>query len=147
MTETGTTYGGLTADDFLRHLRADTDRILDVAAAGGDLDVAVPLCPGWTVRDAVEHTGSVFSHKVAAITGGRPRDPSAWSHGPEAGQDLLAWFREQRDQLARASWCSAARMQRPGPGTRRTSTSRSGTAGWRRRRRCTGSTSRAATTP
>ena len=32
MTETGTTYGGLTPDDFLRHLRADTDRILDVTA-------------------------------------------------------------------------------------------------------------------
>ena len=99
MTETGTTYGGVTPDDFLRHLRSDTDRILDVTAAGDDLDVAVPLCPGWTVRDAVEHTGSVFSHKVAAITGGRPRDPSAWSHGPDAGQDLMAWFREQRDQL------------------------------------------------
>ena len=51
------------------------------------------------MRDAVEHTGSVFSHKVASMTGGRPRDPSAWSHGPEAGQDLMTWFREQRDEL------------------------------------------------
>ena len=98
MTETSTTYGGITTDDYLRHLRSDTDRILDVTA-DGDLDVDVPLCPGWTVRDAVEHTGSVFSHKVAAITGGRPRDPSDWSHGPEAGQDPMAWFREQRDAL------------------------------------------------
>ena len=97
MTESTTTYAGLAPDGYLRHLRADTDRILDVAR--DDLDADVPLCPGWTVRDAVEHTGSVFSHKVAAMTGGRPTDPDAWSHGPDAGQDLMAWFRERRDEL------------------------------------------------
>ena len=31
MTDTATTYDWLTPDDYLRHLRADTDRILDVA--------------------------------------------------------------------------------------------------------------------
>jgi uncharacterized protein (TIGR03083 family) len=94
---TATTYGGLSTDDFLRHLQADTDRILDVA--GHDLDREVPLCPGWTVRDAVTHTGSVFSHKVAALIGGRPTDPSRWSHGPDEGQELMDWFRERRDEL------------------------------------------------
>lgn len=87
----------MTPDDYLRHLRADTDRILDVAVDRHD--APVPLCPGWTVRDAVQHTGSVFSHKVAAMTGGRPTDPDQWSHGPADGQELMPWFRERRDEL------------------------------------------------
>ena len=122
MTETGTTYGGVTPDDFLRHLRSDTDRILDVTATG-DLDVDVPLCPGWTVRDAVEHTGSVFSHKVAAITGGRPRDPSAWSHGPGRRAGPADLVPGAARPARSTSWSSAARTRRPGPGTRPTSTS------------------------
>jgi hypothetical protein len=55
MTDTATTYEWLTPDDYLRHLRADTDRILD--GGGRRLTAAVPLCLGWNVRDAVEHTG------------------------------------------------------------------------------------------
>jgi uncharacterized protein (TIGR03083 family) len=33
------------------------------------------------------------------MVGGRPTDPSQWSHGPAAGQGLPEWFREQRDLL------------------------------------------------
>ncbi len=89
----------LTSTDYLRHLRADTDRMLDVAT---DLDAEVPACPGWTVRDALVHTGSVFSHKVACIRSGRPRSEADWDHGPSEAADLdtvLAWFRERRDEL------------------------------------------------
>ena len=143
MTESTTTYAGLTPDDYLRHLRADTDRILDLAR--DDLDADVPLCPGWTVRDAVEHTGSVFSHKVAACTGGRPTDGRVVARaGRRAGPDGLV-----PRAAGRAARHPAGRVtprRRHGPGTRTTRTSASGSAGWRRRRRCTGSTSRAATT-
>jgi uncharacterized protein (TIGR03083 family) len=98
MTDTATTYEWLKPDDYLRHLRADTDRILDVA--GDDLTAAVPLCPGWNVHDAVEHTGSVFSHKVAAMVGNaRPTDAAQWSHGPASNEDAMTWFRERRDEL------------------------------------------------
>jgi uncharacterized protein (TIGR03083 family) len=90
---------GLTSTDYVRHLRADTDRMLDVTT---DLDAAVPTCPGWTVRDALVHTGSVFSHKVRCMRVGRPQDTSEWDQGPAEGADLettLAWFRERRDEL------------------------------------------------
>lgn len=90
---------GLTSTDYVRHLRADTDRMLEVSK---DLDAAVPACPGWTVRDVLVHTGSVFSHKVACIRVGRPETEDDYDQGPADGADLdttLGWFRERRDEL------------------------------------------------
>ncbi len=85
--------------DYLRHLRNDTDRMLEVSK---DLDAEVPACPGWTVRDVLVHTGSVFSHKVRCMRVGRPETEADWDQGPAEGADLgavLGWFRERRDEL------------------------------------------------
>jgi uncharacterized protein (TIGR03083 family) len=94
---------GRTAEQYalyLAALRADSDRMLDVVT---DLEAPVPACPGWTVRDALVHTGSVFSHKVACMRLPEgPQQLSDWDQGPAEGADLdtvLAWFRERRDEL------------------------------------------------
>jgi uncharacterized protein (TIGR03083 family) len=94
---------GRTAEQYalyLASLRADSDRMIDVAT---DLEAPVPACPGWTVRDALVHTGSVFSHKVACMRLPEgPQQESDWDQGPaeDAGVDtVLAWFRERRDEL------------------------------------------------
>lgn len=87
----------LAPEQLLRHLRADTDRMLDVAT---DLDAQVPTCPGWQVRDVLLHTGSVFSHKVACMRlPDGPQEHDDWDHGPDLDGDLLGWFRERRDEL------------------------------------------------
>ena len=73
---------------YLELLRSDAG-LLRAAAASG-LDAAVPPCPGWTVRDAVEHVCEVYEHKAAciALAGARPEPwPPEW---PE--RDPLAWF-------------------------------------------------------
>lgn len=99
-TTTTTSYAGLTAAGYLGHLRADNARILDLITDEKGLDVDVPACVGWTVRDAVEHTGSVFSHKVASMSATeRPTDSAEWSHGPAEGQSLVEWFKERSDEI------------------------------------------------
>lgn len=84
----------LTHERYVEHVRADAARILEVAGRG--LDRAVPSCPGWTVRDAVEHTAEVYLHKVSCI-----RDkafPQPWP--PErTAEPALDYFQRATDEL------------------------------------------------
>jgi len=86
-------------EDFLAHLRRDAERMAEMAT--GNLDAAVPACPGWTVRDALVHTGAVYSHKVACMRLGRqPKDDEWASDGPaDDGPEPTEWFRERFDEL------------------------------------------------
>jgi uncharacterized protein (TIGR03083 family) len=45
--------------DYVAHLRRETDSF--VAAAEGNFDKTVPSCPGWTVRDLVEHVWGAYA--------------------------------------------------------------------------------------
>jgi len=88
----------LSPDDYLAALRSDAARMLELAP--DDLSAPVPACPGWTVGDALVHTGSVYSHKVACMR--LPEGPSSeadWDHGPVEGQDTGQWFQERFDEL------------------------------------------------
>jgi uncharacterized protein (TIGR03083 family) len=87
----------MTPEQYLEHMRADTERMLEVAAKG--LEPDVPACPGWTVGEALVHTGEVYSHKVACMRLGK--SPQEWDHGPAEGRDPLEWFRERFDELER----------------------------------------------
>jgi hypothetical protein len=65
---------------YLELLKSD-GHLLRVAATG-NVDAAVPACPGWTVRDVVVHTAEVYEHKIAGIKlgGARPNPwPPIWS--------------------------------------------------------------------
>ncbi|MGZ4597463.1 MAG: maleylpyruvate isomerase family mycothiol-dependent enzyme [Actinomycetes bacterium] len=88
----------MTPDRFLARLRSDAARIAEIA--GDDLDAPVPTCPGWAVRDAVTHTGAVYSHKVACMRlPGGPQQLEDWQHGPAEGQDTVEWFQERFAEL------------------------------------------------
>ena len=56
----------MTPDRYLELIEQDGRRLAEAAAAG-DLDAAIPTCPGWDVRACVTHTASVYRHKVACI--------------------------------------------------------------------------------
>jgi uncharacterized protein (TIGR03083 family) len=54
----------LTVADYLEHLDADLEALLDAAT---DLERDVPSCPGWTVRDLLSHVIGVYRHKSEAL--------------------------------------------------------------------------------
>ena len=80
--------------DYLAHLRADVDAILAVLHTS-DLTEPVGACPGWTLRELVEHLGSV--HRWAADIV-RTASPSAL--GEQHGiSDLRDWFAAGAEEL------------------------------------------------
>ena len=82
---------------FLELLASD-GAALAVAARTVDLAAPVPSCPGWTVRDAVEHTAEVYEHKLACIAAAGSR-PEPWPPAWPADRDPLAWFDDALGRL------------------------------------------------
>jgi len=79
---------------YVEHVRADGERIAAVAERG--LDASVPSCPGWTVKDVVEHTAEVFLHKVASMR--EKAFPDPWP--PERGDEpTIPYLRHALDEL------------------------------------------------
>jgi uncharacterized protein (TIGR03083 family) len=79
--------------DYLAHLRADCDAVLDVLARA-DLTPPVAACPGWTLRELVEHLGSVHRWATTIV-----RTGEAQPEKEQAAPDLLPWFAEGADAL------------------------------------------------
>jgi uncharacterized protein (TIGR03083 family) len=73
--------------DLPARLRSDVDRISSVLQRA-TLDELVPACPGWTVRQLVEHLGSVHRWATAIVQTGQPQ-PDEEQRGVA---DLPAWF-------------------------------------------------------
>ncbi|HEY6795010.1 MAG TPA: maleylpyruvate isomerase N-terminal domain-containing protein [Kineosporiaceae bacterium] len=60
--------------------------------ATGDLQAAVPACPGWTLHDLAGHLGNVHRWVRGAIVEGHPNTPP---EAPPTGREpLLAWYDE-----------------------------------------------------
>ena len=71
----------------------DQSAALREAATATALDVRVPCCPDWSLRDLVDHLGGVQRFWAAAVAAGPasgpPDDDPAGAAAP--GADLLAW--------------------------------------------------------
>ncbi len=72
---------------YLAHI--ESDGALLTAAGRTGLEEVTPCCPGWAVRDVVEHTGVVHRHKTAIVRARLQENPDP----PQApATDLLPWF-------------------------------------------------------
>jgi uncharacterized protein (TIGR03083 family) len=98
--------------DYIAHLRAESD--LFVAAAAGNFEKVVPPCPGWTVRDLVEHLWGVYAW-WGLVAERRLQDPADVSEDDEpktpADDELLAGVVQEREHLIEA-------VRRADPGER-----------------------------
>jgi uncharacterized protein (TIGR03083 family) len=75
---------------YLQAIRRESDALSEAGRLG--LEPAVPSCPGWTVRDVVEHTGLVHRHKERIV---RERwiDSAPEPHKPDPPTTgLIDWF-------------------------------------------------------
>ncbi|MGC9668083.1 maleylpyruvate isomerase family mycothiol-dependent enzyme [Planosporangium sp. 12N6] len=98
---------GMRIADHIAVLDHDGRRLADVAEWAG-LDLWVPTCPGWRLRDLLVHLGGVHRWATAYVTTGRSepftREERAGIIGaaPEHDHDLVTWFREGHRTLVDA---------------------------------------------
>lgn len=82
--------------DWLGLLRTQTERFAAVVEQG-DLDATIAFCPGWSLRDLVDHLGGVHQWAANAVVTGDP------VFEPEpAGADRAApveWYRRHAAYL------------------------------------------------
>jgi uncharacterized protein (TIGR03083 family) len=73
-----------------------------IAAAGhGELDVPVPTCGQWSIRDLLGHVGSVY-RRVAIVVGDRATTPVAWQPPPDGIDDPVGYLADALDDLVHA---------------------------------------------
>ena len=63
------------AAEHLARLREEGELFAEAATAAG-LDAAVPTCPGWQVRDLVQHLGGVHRWATSYVVTGNPKPSS-----------------------------------------------------------------------
>lgn len=100
------------ASGYIEFITTESDRFA-AAAELGPLDVDVPACEDWNLRDLVRHLGVI--HLWAAANIACPADDGLFvddlavlaRHWPELAStwpddtDLVAWYRQTRDNLVR----------------------------------------------
>jgi uncharacterized protein (TIGR03083 family) len=91
-------YGVFTPAEYQAIVRRDADALLDTLAAVKP-DAKVPTCPGWTVRDLVEHLGRVHQWASRNVTGGLGSSADIKQTTGPAGEDLASWYARSVDDL------------------------------------------------
>jgi uncharacterized protein (TIGR03083 family) len=79
------------ASEYLDWLALECASFAQVLASG-DLDAAVPYCPGWQLRDLGSHLGGVHRWARGCVLGADPRTP--FEAGPTKRDALLTWYVE-----------------------------------------------------
>ncbi len=82
---------------YLDHIRSDGDLVAALAPRG--LDLPIPVCPGWDVREVVAHLASVYDHKVMAIRLGRRPAEGEWVIDEPFPKSTVEWFEDEHAKL------------------------------------------------
>jgi uncharacterized protein (TIGR03083 family) len=82
---------------YLDHIRNDGDLIAATAPRG--MDLPVPVCAPWDVREVVAHLATVYDHKVMAMRLGRRPEQGEWTTDEPFGKDTVEWFADEHAKL------------------------------------------------
>lgn len=93
---------GTGVQQYIESLRADGERFASVIGLG-PLDVPVPSCPGWQLRDLAHHMGYIHRWaRLSAATAARPDEAlidAPVPPGPDEQAELAGWIRAGLGEL------------------------------------------------
>ncbi|MGW2556002.1 maleylpyruvate isomerase family mycothiol-dependent enzyme [Streptomyces sp. NPDC001635] len=81
--------------------------LLAAAAEQAGVDAEVPTCPGWQVRDLLQHTGMVHRWAASFVTEGHTSPHPDGGLPDLDGSALAAWFRDGHRGLVDTLSCAA----------------------------------------
>lgn len=84
--------------DYLTSIDAGGRAFLGIAA-DSDLALPIPTCPGWTLRDLIEHVAGANRWVSTCVSSGLTAQERLLPSGPSGRDDLLTWTRESFDEL------------------------------------------------
>ena len=70
-------------------------------AADFDLELAVPRCPDWTLKDLLAHVAGANRWVSKCVSEGLVAQERVLPPGPDGREELVAWFNESTDELLR----------------------------------------------
>ncbi len=91
----------LTTDEHLARLRAEGERLGEVAATT-PLHARVPGCPDWDLDALLRHIGDVHRWAATIVRERLQQRPHIDSPGPDDRDALLAWYGEGHAELVAA---------------------------------------------
>jgi uncharacterized protein (TIGR03083 family) len=86
------------AYDYLTSIEAD-GRALAGIAADFELELSVPGCPDWTLRDLLAHVAGANRWVSKCVSEGLVAQDRILPAGPDGRDELVAWFNESTDEL------------------------------------------------
>jgi uncharacterized protein (TIGR03083 family) len=84
--------------DYVKSIGIDSQKLLDLAAET-DLAVPIPTCPGWTLRDLIEHVSGANRWVSRCVASGLTAQDRILPPGPTGDKELLEWTRSSVDEL------------------------------------------------
>ena len=75
--------------DYLLSIEADTSALVDIAA-DSDLALPVPACPGWTLKDLVEHVSGANRWVSHCVSSGLAPDETLTVSGDDT---VIQWWK------------------------------------------------------
>lgn len=84
--------------DYLQSIEADA-RALASIAGESDLELAVPGCPDWTLKDLLAHVAGANRWVSKCVSEGLVAQERVLPPGPAGREELVRWFNDSADEL------------------------------------------------
>jgi uncharacterized protein (TIGR03083 family) len=84
--------------DYLKSIETDR-RALAVIAADSDLDLSIPGCPDWTLKELLAHVSGASRWMSKCVSEGLAAQQRILPPAPDGRDELLDWFHQSIDEL------------------------------------------------
>jgi len=88
----------MTTLDYLKSIEADHKALAGIAA-DSDLELPIPGCPDWTLKDLLDHVSGATRWMTKCVSEGVAAQKRILPPAPDGREELLDWFNQSIDEL------------------------------------------------